>query len=177
MRKLVSSGSPFEPTIGFSRAVRTEAHVFVSGTAAIGADGKTVGIGDAAAQARRVLEIIKGALEDAGASLSDVVRTRIFLAHMEEWETVARVHGEVFSDIRPATYLGKGKVAELAERAQADEIALVVVDAVRLARLDRAAPSSDSRPSQLRSTDTSSPLGSSIPCSAAWVSRAITSPR
>jgi enamine deaminase RidA (YjgF/YER057c/UK114 family) len=103
MRKLVSSGSPFEPTIGFSRAVRTEAHVFVSGTAAIGADGKTVGIGDAAAQARRVLEIIKGALEDAGASLSDVVRTRIFLAHMEEWETVARVHGEVFSDIRPAT--------------------------------------------------------------------------
>ena len=103
MRQLISSGSPFEPTIGFSRAVRTDAHVFVSGTAAIGADGKTVGIGDAAAQARRALEIIKGALESAGASLADVVRTRIFLTHMEEWETVSRVHGEVFADIRPAT--------------------------------------------------------------------------
>ena len=103
MRQLVSSGSPFEPKIGFSRAVRTGAHVFVSGTAAIGSDGKPVGIGDAAVQTRRVLEIIKGALEDAGATLSDVVRTRIFLAHMEEWEAVAHVHGEIFSDIRPAT--------------------------------------------------------------------------
>ncbi len=103
MRQLISSGSPFEPAIGFSRAVRTDAHVFVSGTAPVGADGKTAGIGDVAVQARRVFEIIKGALEAAGASLADVVRTRIFLTHMDEWEAVARVHGEVFADIRPAT--------------------------------------------------------------------------
>jgi enamine deaminase RidA (YjgF/YER057c/UK114 family) len=104
MRQLVSSGSPFEPTIGFSRAVRVGPHVFVSATAAIGADGKTVGIGDTAAQARRVFEIINEALKAAGASLKDVVRTRIFLMDIDDWKAVAQVHGEIFADIRPATF-------------------------------------------------------------------------
>ena len=103
-RQLISSGSPYEPVIGFSRAVRIGSHVFVSATAAIGADGKTVGIGDAAAQARRIFVIIDGALEAAGASLKDVVRTRIFLSDISDWKTVAEVHGKVFADIRPATF-------------------------------------------------------------------------
>ncbi len=103
MRKLVSSGSKFEPILGFSRAVRVGNHISVSGTAAIGPDGKTAGLGDAAAQARRIFEIVGGALADAGASLKNVVRTRIMLRHMKDWEAVGKVHGEVFGEIRPAT--------------------------------------------------------------------------
>src|SRR5262245_55479646 len=82
MRRLVSSGSPFEPTIGFSRAVRVGAFVSVAGTAAIGSDGSTVGVGDAARQARRCFEIIQTALQGAGASMADVVRTRILLTRI-----------------------------------------------------------------------------------------------
>lgn len=99
----VSSGSPFEPRIGFSRAVRVGHMVCVSGTAPIGSDGKTVGPGDPAAQTRRCLEIIRAALEEAGASLSEVIRTRIFLVNIDDWEKVAEVHGEFFRDIRPAS--------------------------------------------------------------------------
>ncbi len=102
-RRTISSGSPYEPRIGFSRAVRLGPLVTVSGTAPIGADGRTVGIGDPAAQARRCLEIIRAALEQAGASLSAVVRTRILLTRIEDWQAVAAVHGEVFRDIRPAS--------------------------------------------------------------------------
>jgi enamine deaminase RidA (YjgF/YER057c/UK114 family) len=101
MRKLVSSGSPYEPKIGISRAVRAGAFVTVAGTAPLGPDGRTVGRGDAAAQARRCLEIIAAALEQAGASLHHVVRTRLLLTRIEDWEAVARVHGEFFRDIRP----------------------------------------------------------------------------
>jgi enamine deaminase RidA (YjgF/YER057c/UK114 family) len=101
MRKLVSSGSPYETTVGFSRAVRAGAVVSVAGTAPIGPDGGTVGRGDAAVQARRCFEIIAAALEAAGASLQDVVRTRILLARIEDWPVVARVHGEYFAGIRP----------------------------------------------------------------------------
>ena len=101
MRKLVSSGSPFEPKIGFSRAVRAGNIVTVAGTAPM-QDGKLVGRGDAAAQARRCLEIIAAALEGAGASLRHVVRTRIFLTRIEDWQAVGAVHGEFFRDIRPA---------------------------------------------------------------------------
>jgi enamine deaminase RidA (YjgF/YER057c/UK114 family) len=101
IRQNISSGSPFEPRVGISRAVRLGPIVTVAGTAPLGPDGRTVGRGDAGAQARRCLEIIRTALEQAGASLQDVVRTRILLTRIEDWEAVASVHGEVFRDIRP----------------------------------------------------------------------------
>jgi enamine deaminase RidA (YjgF/YER057c/UK114 family) len=99
----ISSGSPYEPEIGFSRAVRVGDFVAVAGTAPIGTDGKTVGIGDVTAQARRCLEIIRSALEEAGATLGDVVRTRTYLLRIDDWQDVGRVHGEYFSDVRPAS--------------------------------------------------------------------------
>jgi len=103
MRRLVSSGSPYEPKLGISRAVRAGSIVTVAGTAPIGLDGRTVGPGDAVAQARRCIEIIAAALEAAGASLRDVVRTRILLTRIEDWPAVTHVHGEFFGDIRPVT--------------------------------------------------------------------------
>lgn len=102
-RKNVSSGSPYEPVIGISRAVRIGNMIAVSGTAPIGPDGKNVGVGDAAAQARRCLEIIRVALEKAGGRMEDVIRTRTFLTRIADWEAVGKVHGEVFGDIRPAS--------------------------------------------------------------------------
>lgn len=102
MRKLVSSGSLYEPKIGISRAVRVGPVISVAGTAPIGPDGHTVGRGDPAAQARRCFEIIAAALESAGASLRQVVRTRILLTRIEDWQAVTQVHGEFFRDIRPA---------------------------------------------------------------------------
>ncbi|HUL69585.1 MAG TPA: RidA family protein [Gemmatimonadales bacterium] len=102
MRKLVSSGSPYEPKIGISRAVRVGPVISVAGTAPIGPDGHTVGRGDPSAQARRCFEIIAAALESAGASLRQVVRTRILLTRIEDWQAVTQVHGEFFRDIRPA---------------------------------------------------------------------------
>ncbi len=102
MRSLISSGSPYEPRVGISRAVRAGATVSVAGTAPIGPDGRTVGQGDPGAQARRCLEIIAAALHDAGASMRHVVRTRILLTRIADWEAVAAVHGEVFREIRPA---------------------------------------------------------------------------
>jgi enamine deaminase RidA (YjgF/YER057c/UK114 family) len=102
-RKLVSSGSKYEPRIGFSRAVRVGNVVSVAGTAPIGPDGKTAGPGDPAAQTRRCLEIIRAALEVAGASMADVVRTRIFMTRIGDWEKVGEVHGEFFREIRPAS--------------------------------------------------------------------------
>jgi enamine deaminase RidA (YjgF/YER057c/UK114 family) len=101
MRQLISSGSPYEPKVGISRAVRVGAIVAVSGTAPL-LDGKTVGPGDPAAQARRCLEIIREALERAGTTLDHVVRTRTLLTRIEDWQAVAAVHGEFFGAIRPA---------------------------------------------------------------------------
>jgi len=101
LRQLISSGSPYEPRVGISRAVRVGSFVSVSGTAPL-RDGKTVGIGDPAAQARRCLEIIREALDRAGASLEQVVRTRTLLTRIEDWQAVAAVHGEFFGSIRPA---------------------------------------------------------------------------
>jgi enamine deaminase RidA (YjgF/YER057c/UK114 family) len=98
----VSSGSPYEPRVGISRAVRIGSFISVSGTAPLGPDGRTVSLGDPAGQARRCLEIIAAALAQAGASLADVIRTRTLLTRIEDWEAVASVHGEFFRDIRPA---------------------------------------------------------------------------
>jgi enamine deaminase RidA (YjgF/YER057c/UK114 family) len=102
MRELISSGSPYEPKVGISRAVRVGHLIAVSGTAPLGPDGHTVAPRDPATQARRCLEIIRAALEKAGASLKDVVRTRTLLVRIEDWQAVAAVHGEFFRDIRPA---------------------------------------------------------------------------
>ena len=103
-RQRVSSGSPYEPLLGISRAVavRPGRIIAVAGTAPLGADGKTVGVGDPAAQMRRCIEIVRNALEQLGASLADVVRTRTLLTRIEDWEAVGRVHGEFFGEIRPA---------------------------------------------------------------------------
>jgi enamine deaminase RidA (YjgF/YER057c/UK114 family) len=101
-KQRVSSGSPYEPRLGISRAVRSGRIIAVAGTAPIGPDGKTIGKGDPAAQARRCIEIIRNALEQSGASLSDVIRTRILLTRIEDWESVGQVHGEFFGEIRPA---------------------------------------------------------------------------
>jgi len=97
MRQNISGTSPFEPVIGFSRAVRVGNTVYVSGTGPVGADDA-----DAATQTRHTLEIIRGALEKAGAKMEDVVRTRMYLTHAEDWEAVGKAHGEIFGAIRPA---------------------------------------------------------------------------
>jgi enamine deaminase RidA (YjgF/YER057c/UK114 family) len=102
-RQNISSGSRYEPIIGFSRAVRIGNIVSVGGTAPIGPDGKTVGVGDPAAQTRRCIEIIRIALEEAGASLEDVIRTRTFFTRQADWEAIGRAHGDVFGLIRPAS--------------------------------------------------------------------------
>lgn len=102
-RKLVSSGSPFEKPIGFSRAVRVGNLIFVSGTAPVGADGKTATPGDVYGQTKRCLEIIAKAIADAGGTTEQIVRTRIFLTDIKRWEESAKAHGEVFGEIRPAT--------------------------------------------------------------------------
>lgn len=102
-RKNISSASPYEPVIGFSRAVRIGDRVCVGGTTSVGPDGKTVGVGDPAAQARRCLEIIAQALKEAGAGPEDVIRTRMFLTDVAHWEIIGRVHGEFFGNVRPAS--------------------------------------------------------------------------
>ncbi|HET9219998.1 MAG TPA: RidA family protein [Terriglobia bacterium] len=100
-RRNVSTGSPYEPIVGISRAVRIGNIVAVAGTAPLGPDGKTIGIGDPRAQARRCFEISRLALEQLGARFEDVIRTRILLTRIEDWKAVAEVHGEFFRDIRP----------------------------------------------------------------------------
>lgn len=104
MKRLsVSSGAPWESIVGYSRAVRTGATIAVTGCAAVGPDGRLVGEGDAYLQARRCIEVIREALEKVDAKLDDVVRTRMFVTNIDQWEAIGRAHREAFADIMPAT--------------------------------------------------------------------------
>ena len=104
-RRRISSGAPWEDLVGYSRLVRIGPHVWVAGTTALRADGSLVGHEDAYAQTRQVLANLERALQAAGSSLDDVVRTRIFVRDISDWEAIGRAHGEVFGEIRPATTL------------------------------------------------------------------------
>lgn len=124
-RTKFSTGTPWEKSVGYSRTVKVGNQVFVSGTTASGEDGATVAVGDAESQTRYIFRKIEAALAEAGATLEDVVRTRMFVTDISNWEPIGRVHGEFFADIRPAATM-----VEISRLINPDHLIEIEVDAV-----------------------------------------------